>query len=146
MPPNMHGFDFVALVLTIFWVWMLIDAFTNTRLRGGAKVLWIMFIAFTHWIGAAVYFFTYRSRSGRQSTQQMQRPPQNTVPYYQPPTRITEDVSGRDYSEGYQAQAAPPVPEVESQGEPHADWQRDEQPQATYPELPPQTMPPQQSH
>src|SRR3989440_2295628 len=43
--------------ITIFWIWMLVDCFTNTRIRGGSKIFWLLLIFFTHIVGALIYFF-----------------------------------------------------------------------------------------
>jgi hypothetical protein len=157
-----HGIDVFALVLTVFWVWMLIDAFTNTRLRGNAKFGWVIFIFLTHVLGAAIYFFTARSRSSQRSTQyqntqqyMQQRPvppPVNAVPYYQPSRPSTEAAPGSevngDYREGYQGATPGPIgiqtlSQQPMEVEPRADWQGDEHPTAAYPVLPPQPTPPQ---
>src|SRR5712691_8170115 len=147
MPP-LHGFDFFALLLTFFWVWMLIDAFSNNRLRGNSKVGWLIFIFFTHTLGAAIYFFTARARSRQNqfppNTQYQSNPQQYTpnavsssVPYYQPSRPASEAIpepeAGSDYREGYQGaigiQTLTPYPEPASR----ADWQGDEHPTAAYP-------------
>ncbi len=51
-----------ALLITVFWFWMLIDCLSNRSLRGGQKVLWLLFILFTHILGAIVYFFFGRAK------------------------------------------------------------------------------------
>lgn len=152
-----HGIDIFALLLTIFWVWMLIDAFTNTRLRGNSKIGWVIFIFLTHVLGAAIYFFTARSRPAQnsaqyQNTQQymQQRPmPPAAVPYYQPSRPSTEAAPGpegsSDYREGYQGASPIGIQTLSQQpmdSESRADWQGDEHPTASYPVLPPQPMPP----
>ncbi len=55
-------FGSLALALTIFWVWMLIDAIQNKRLTDGEKIGWVLAIVFLHFIGAALYFFIGRSK------------------------------------------------------------------------------------
>lgn len=51
-----------VLLVTAFWLWMLIDCLSNTSLRGTQKVLWLLFILFTHILGAIVYFFFGRAK------------------------------------------------------------------------------------
>ena len=54
----------LAIVATIFWAWMLIDALTNEPTTND-KILWFLVIFFLHFLGALVYFFVRRSaRSG----------------------------------------------------------------------------------
>ena len=55
----------VALVTTIFWLWMLIDAITNAALTGTEKIIWVLVVIFTHIIGALLYFLL--ARGGRAS-------------------------------------------------------------------------------
>ena len=49
-----------------FWVWMLIDCATNEPSEGNDKVVWIVIIIFTQWIGALVYYFARRPERIRQ--------------------------------------------------------------------------------
>jgi hypothetical protein len=53
----------VALLLSIFWLWMLIDALTNNSIRGTEKLIWVLVIIFTHFLGALIYFLV--ARGGR---------------------------------------------------------------------------------
>jgi len=50
----------LALVLGLFWVWMLIDAFTNRSLDDVAKIVWVLVIFFLPFLGALAYFFMGR--------------------------------------------------------------------------------------
>ena len=52
----------LAIVTTVFWIWMLVDCVTNPRLRDMEKVVWILVIIFTHIIGAIIYYFVGRQR------------------------------------------------------------------------------------
>ena len=45
-----------------FWIWMLIDAATNEPSYGNDKIVWILVIVFTGFIGAAIYYFVRRSQ------------------------------------------------------------------------------------
>jgi hypothetical protein len=56
-------FLIIFLLLSIFWLWMLIDAITNTAIDGTEKIVWVLVILFTHIIGALIYFFVVRGRS-----------------------------------------------------------------------------------
>lgn len=95
------GIDIIPAAITIFWIWMLVDCITNTKIRGGCKILWLLFIFFTQIIGAVVYFFmactqrnpvtaftyyyqviaNFVKRSGPQQPQQA--PPSPSYPGYQ---------------------------------------------------------------
>jgi len=47
----------LAILATIFWIWMLIDCLQNPRLQGAEKVIWIVVILFLHLLGALIYYF-----------------------------------------------------------------------------------------
>jgi hypothetical protein len=44
------------------WIWALIDAIQNPALDGTMRLVWILVIVFTHFIGAIVYLAIGRSR------------------------------------------------------------------------------------
>jgi hypothetical protein len=45
---------------TGLWIWMLVDCATKEPDTGNSKVTWVLIIALTHIIGAAIYFFVRR--------------------------------------------------------------------------------------
>ncbi|MBX7257879.1 MAG: PLD nuclease N-terminal domain-containing protein [Candidatus Hydrogenedentes bacterium] len=45
---------------TVLWIWMLIDCAMNEPSSGNDKIVWIIVIALTHWIGALIYFIVRR--------------------------------------------------------------------------------------
>lgn len=47
----------LCLLLTAFWIWMLVDAIKH---QDKDKTIWILIIIFTWWLGAIVYFFVAR--------------------------------------------------------------------------------------
>jgi hypothetical protein len=54
-------FFWLALLLTtLFWIWMLVDCATKEPDQGNEKIVWILVILFTHWIGASIYFLVRR--------------------------------------------------------------------------------------
>jgi hypothetical protein len=58
-------FAFIAVIgiaAFAFWIWMLVDCVTNASIAGPEKVVWLLIILFTHFIGALIYFFVRRSR------------------------------------------------------------------------------------
>ncbi len=46
----------------VFWIWMLVDCLTNTRLQGTEKIVWVLVLIFLHWLGAAIYYFVGRTK------------------------------------------------------------------------------------
>lgn len=56
-----------GLLLTIFWIWMLVDAIQNKGLSDGEKIGWVLAIVFVHFLGSLLYFF-------------IGRPKRNTIP------------------------------------------------------------------
>jgi len=54
----------VGLLLgaSVFWVFMIIDCATKESAAGNDKLIWILIIIFTHWIGALIYYFVRRPR------------------------------------------------------------------------------------
>jgi hypothetical protein len=53
----------VALLLGLFWLWMLIDALTNASLEPTMKIVWALVIFFLPFLGALAYFFMGRKGS-----------------------------------------------------------------------------------
>ena len=51
---------------TILWIWMIIDCATKERSDGNDKIVWIIVIALTHWIGALIYFIVRRPQRMRE--------------------------------------------------------------------------------
>jgi hypothetical protein len=45
----------IAILTTLFWLWMLIDAITHERTRTD-KLIWVVVIVGLHFLGALVYF------------------------------------------------------------------------------------------
>jgi len=52
----------LSLAMMAFWIWMLVDCVKNQGLDQTERVVWVVVIAITHFIGAAIYFFAARSR------------------------------------------------------------------------------------
>lgn len=45
---------------TILWIWMIVDCATNEPSEGNDKLIWILVIVLTHWIGALIYLLVRR--------------------------------------------------------------------------------------
>ena len=52
----------VCLAAFAFWVWMLVDCAMKEPSQGNDKIVWVLVILFTHFIGAALYFFIRRPK------------------------------------------------------------------------------------
>jgi hypothetical protein len=50
----------LAMASTYFWVVMIIECATKESNAGNDKVIWILIIIFTHWVGALLYYFVRR--------------------------------------------------------------------------------------
>ena len=53
----------IALLTSIFWIWMLIDCAMNPALDGTQKIIWILVILFLHFIGALIYMLAGRRKT-----------------------------------------------------------------------------------
>jgi len=59
--PNLFNvLPIIFLLVSIFWIWMLIDCATNANLDGTHKLIWVLIVLFLHWLGALIYFFVAR--------------------------------------------------------------------------------------
>lgn len=64
------GLGFIALIAFLilfglasfaFWIWMLVDCAQAPEKPGNSdKVVWILVLIFTSWLGALIYFFVVR--------------------------------------------------------------------------------------
>ena len=48
--------------LMILWVWALVDCVVNEPSAGNEKIVWVIIIVFTHWIGALLYLLLRRPK------------------------------------------------------------------------------------
>jgi hypothetical protein len=54
----------IAILTSLFWLWMIIDCAASHRTNATEKVVWLLVIFFLHFIGAVIYFFVGR-KDGR---------------------------------------------------------------------------------
>lgn len=47
----------VGAATFIFWIWMLVDVIQRKFKKPNDKIVWILIIIFTHFIGAVIYYF-----------------------------------------------------------------------------------------
>ena len=50
----------LALASTIFWVVMLVDAVRRDFHDSTVKLIWVLVLVFTHFLGAVIYYFVGR--------------------------------------------------------------------------------------
>lgn len=55
----------LALASMFFWIWMLVDCLTKEPSEGNDKVIWILILIFTHWLGALIYLLVRRPERRR---------------------------------------------------------------------------------
>lgn len=55
-----------GLVVTAFWIWMLVDCIQKEPSEGNDKVVWVIVIALAGWIGALIYLLARRPTRIRQ--------------------------------------------------------------------------------
>jgi len=58
--PLFIGLFIGAILATVFWIWMLVEAATKESDQGNEKIVWILVILFTNWVGALIYFLARR--------------------------------------------------------------------------------------
>jgi hypothetical protein len=56
-------FLIIAILASIFWIWMLIDVLTSS-MPVPEKVLWFLVVFFLHLVGAIIYFIVRRQGRG----------------------------------------------------------------------------------
>ena len=47
---------------TVLWIWMIVDCATKEPSEGNDKLIWILVIVLTHWIGALIYLLVRRPK------------------------------------------------------------------------------------
>ncbi len=50
----------VAVLGSIFWIWMIIDCASNEPSGTNDKIVWLLVIIFIHFVGALIYYFVRR--------------------------------------------------------------------------------------
>ena len=53
-------FLIIGILVTFFWIWMLIDCATKEPSKDNDKVIWILVILLAPFIGALIYSFVRR--------------------------------------------------------------------------------------
>jgi len=52
----------LAILAFVFWIGMLVHAIQNPGLSDMEKLIWVLVILFTHFLGALIYFFVGRPK------------------------------------------------------------------------------------
>ncbi len=50
----------LAVIVTIFWIWMIVDCIKRNFKNQAEKIIWGIIIILLTWIGALVYYFVIR--------------------------------------------------------------------------------------
>ena len=56
------GMLFVSLLLVMVWIYALVDAIKNPVLDNNERLIWVLVIVLTNWIGALIYLIVGRKR------------------------------------------------------------------------------------
>jgi hypothetical protein len=51
-----------SIAAMAFWIWMLVDCAQRKFKKENDKVVWILVIVLTHWIGALIYYFMVKRK------------------------------------------------------------------------------------
>jgi len=55
-------FGVFGVLATVLWIWMLVDCASKEPSEGNEKIVWILIIIFTHWVGALIYLLVRRPK------------------------------------------------------------------------------------
>ena len=50
----------IVVGLMVLWIWTLIDCIKNESIEGNERIVWVVVIGVTHWIGALIYLIVRR--------------------------------------------------------------------------------------
>jgi len=51
-----------SIFLVVLWIWMLIDVLKRDFKEENDKIIWVLVVVLTHWIGALIYYFTIKKK------------------------------------------------------------------------------------
>ena len=54
----------LALAAMAFWIWTLLDCVRNRALSETERIVWVIVICLTHWLGALIYLLAGRRSGG----------------------------------------------------------------------------------
>jgi hypothetical protein len=50
----------IGLLLTVLWIWMLVEILTKEPDQGNDRVVWLIVVILTGWLGALIYLLARR--------------------------------------------------------------------------------------
>ena len=50
----------VGIFFFVFWILMLVDVIQRKFKKDSDKIIWILIIVFTNWVGAIIYYFVVK--------------------------------------------------------------------------------------
>ena len=53
----------LAAAALVLWIWALVDAIKNPRLADNERLIWVLVIVLTNWIGAIIYLVVGRKKA-----------------------------------------------------------------------------------
>jgi hypothetical protein len=62
----MLPFVIINIAGIAFWVWMIVDCATKEPSEGNDKIVWLLIVILTSWIGALIYYFVRRPQRIKQ--------------------------------------------------------------------------------
>jgi hypothetical protein len=51
-----------GIAAVVLWIWMLVDCLVNEPSEGNDKIVWVLVLIFTSWIGALIYLLVRRPK------------------------------------------------------------------------------------
>ncbi|MBV9259526.1 MAG: PLDc_N domain-containing protein [Ktedonobacteraceae bacterium] len=54
------GIGILAILGSVFWIWMIVDCATNEPRNTNDKIIWLLVIIFVHFVGALLYYLIRR--------------------------------------------------------------------------------------
>ncbi|MFH1500508.1 MAG: PLDc N-terminal domain-containing protein [archaeon] len=52
----------LVVLVTAFWIWMIVDAATRKFKTDGEKIAWVIIVVFLHLLGALIYYFVVKNK------------------------------------------------------------------------------------
>ena len=51
-----------GIAAAVLWIWTLVDCLVNEPSEGNDKIVWVLVLIFTNWIGALIYLLVRRPK------------------------------------------------------------------------------------
>ncbi|AQT67201.1 hypothetical protein STSP2_00344 [Anaerohalosphaera lusitana] len=56
----------IGLIALVLWIWALVDCVTKEPSEGNDKIVWVLVIVLTNWLGALIYLLVRRPQRKRE--------------------------------------------------------------------------------